>query len=96
MVEGLAFWIHVTPRAQREAVGGRRGDALRVCVQAPPVAGRANAACVEALAQAFGIKRRDVELDPNARGRRKRVRLIGDVQALEERLRELAGSGRLG
>ena len=92
MKEGLAFWIHVTPRARREAVGGRQGDALRVCVKAPPVAGKANAACAQALAEAFGVKRSDVEIHPGARGRRKRVRLAGETRALEERLQKLAGT----
>ena len=92
MGEGLAFWIHVTPRARREAVGGRQGDALRVAVAAPPVGGRANAACVQALAEAFEIKRTDVEIDPGSRGRRKRVRLNGETRALQAKLQKLAGS----
>ena len=90
MGEDLAFWIFVTPRAPREAVGGRRGDALRVSVTAPPVAGKANAACVRALAEAFGVRRRDVEIRPAARGRHKRVRVSGETRALEEKLHRLA------
>jgi len=92
MEDGLAFWIHVTPRARREAVGGRHGDALRVAVKAPPVGGKANAACVEALAEAFGVERRDVEIHSGARGRRKRVRVTGETRALEEKLQKLAGT----
>jgi hypothetical protein len=92
MEDGLAFWIHVMPRARREAVGGRQGDALRVAVKAPPVGGKANAACVEALAEAFGVERRDVEIHSGARGRRKRVRVTGETRALEEKLQKLAGT----
>ena len=32
-----------------------------------------------------------VELDPAARGRRKKVRVLGDPEAVERRARELAG-----
>ena len=92
MGEGLAFWIHVTPRARREAVGGFQGDALRVAVAAPPVEGKANAACVNALAEAFGVKRGDVAIHPGAKGRRKRVRLRGETRALEAKLQKLAGT----
>lgn len=92
MGAGLAFWIFVTPRARREAVGGLQGDALRVSVTAPPVGGKANAACVQALAEAFGVGRRDVEIHPGARGRRKRVRLSGETRALEEKLQKLAAT----
>jgi hypothetical protein len=91
MEEGLDFWIHVTPRARREVVGGRRGDALQVSVTAPPTRGEANAACVRALADAFGVRPRQVEIRSGARARRKRVRLSGQSRALAERLETLAG-----
>jgi len=93
--EGVAFWIHVTPRARRVSVGGCRGDALRLSVKEPPVEGRANEACAEALAEALGLRRAAVSLDPGARGRRKRVRVEGDGANLERRLRALAASGRV-
>jgi hypothetical protein len=92
MGEGLAFWIHVTPRARQNAVGGSHGDALRVSVTAPPVGGKANAACAQALARAFGVERSDVEIHPGAKRRRKRVRLHGETQELEEKLQKLAGT----
>ena len=88
--DGVAFWIHVTPRAGREQVGGLHGDALRVRVCAPPVEGEANAACARALARALEVKAKDVDLDPGARGRRKRVRIQGEAGVLESRLRALA------
>lgn len=92
----FAFWIHVTPRASRPGVGGRHGDALRVAVKAPPVEGRANAACAAALAEAFGVRRSAVALDPGARGRRKRVRIAGAVPALARRFEQLADAGLAG
>jgi len=90
--DGVAFWIHVTPRARREQVGGLHGDALRVWVCAPPVEGEANAACVRALANALEVRPKDVGLDPGARGRRKRVRVQGDPASLAGRLRALAAN----
>jgi uncharacterized protein (TIGR00251 family) len=90
VTDAFAFWIHVTPRASREAVGGRFGEALRVAVKAPPVDGRANAACVAALAKAFEVRARAVELAPDARGRRKRVRIRGAADVLARRFERLA------
>lgn len=88
--EALAFWIHVTPRARREAVGGTHGDALRVAVRAPPAEGAANRACRAALAAAFAVRRGEVELDAASRGRRKRVHIRGDGEALARPLATLA------
>jgi len=91
--EGVAFWIHVTPRARRPAVAGCHSDALRVAVTAAPTDGLANTACVLALAEALGVKRGAVELDPKSRGRRKRVRVSGNPDDLSARLDELATAG---
>ncbi len=88
--DGIAFWIHVTPRARAAKVGGRHGDALRVAVSEPPVAGRANGACQLALSEALGLRRRHVAIDPSSRGRRKRVHATGDGTVLTVKLRQLA------
>jgi uncharacterized protein YggU (UPF0235/DUF167 family) len=89
---GVWLWIHVTPRARHSAVGGVRGDALRVTVTEPPVGGAANEACARQLARALGVRRGAVALDPAARGRRKRVHIEGDSQDLARRLQALAGT----
>jgi hypothetical protein len=88
--DGVVFWIHVTPRARREQVGGLHGDALRVAVAAPPVGGEANRECLRALAGALGVERSALDLDPGSKSRRKRVRARGPAADLERRLRALA------
>ena len=93
---GVRFWIHVSPRARQPRVGGIHGDALRVAVSAPPVEGKANAACVQLLAKALGEPATHIDLDPGSRGRRKRVAVRGDPEALSERVRALAAADRLG
>lgn len=90
--DGVAFWIHVVPRAKRPAVAGCHGDALRVAVAAPPADGLANAACVRALAKALGVRRSEVELDRGSKARRKRVRVTGKSAVLSARLGELAAA----
>jgi uncharacterized protein (TIGR00251 family) len=69
------------------AVGPLVGDRLRVAVTAPPVDGAANQAVVDALAEAFGVRRGDVEIVHGATGKRKTVRIAGATAATLERLR---------
>ena len=83
----LVFDIQVVPRASRTAVGPSVGERLRVAVSAPPVDGAANAAVIEALAEAFGVPRRAVEIVRGQTGRRKTVRLAGASAELLARLR---------
>ncbi len=62
----------------------------RVAVSEPPVDGKANAACRRAIAAALGCARGDVQIDPTSKGRRKRVKIQGDVRILSEKLMALA------
>ena len=88
--DGIGFFIHVTPRARRERIGGLHGDALRVAVRAPPVEGLANEACVRSVARALDVSRRSVTIKPGSKGRRKRVRVQGPARVLADRLRLVA------
>jgi uncharacterized protein (TIGR00251 family) len=94
--EGIGFFIHVSPGARKDAVGPAHGDALRVRTSAPPLDGRANAACRRALAEAFDLAESKVRLDAGSRGRRKRVFVVGEPGALAERLHMLATRSGLG
>lgn len=69
------------------------GGRLRVAVTAPPVDGEANAAVIDAVAKAFGVRRSAVTIAHGDRGpRRKTLAIEGaDAGALEALLR--AGEG---
>ena len=69
--------MRVTPRAKRNEVAGAHGNALKVCVTAPPEGGRANDALIEVLADWLGVKRRQVEIISGATSRNKIVRVAG-------------------
>ena len=84
--DALTFDVLVVPRASRTAVGPRVGDRLRVAVTAPPVDGEANAAVIDALAQAFGVRRAAVTIVRGERGRRKTVRIEGATADALQRL----------
>ena len=66
---------------------------VQVVVTAVPARGAANEACARALAAAFDVKRRAVHLAAGSRGRRKKVQVCGDPDALGRRLAALAASG---
>jgi uncharacterized protein len=84
--EGLLVDVLVVPRASRTAVGPAVGERLRVAVTSPPVDGAANAAVIDALANAFGVRRSAIEIVRGERGRRKTVRIVGATRAALEGL----------
>ena len=80
-METMRIGVRVQTRAQSDFVGGRYGSAdppvLVVRVRAAPTTGQANAACVAALAKAFGVSRKAVSIVAGARGRSKLVDVQG-------------------
>lgn len=82
----LTVDIQVVPRASRAAVGPAVGQRLRVAVTAPPVDGAANSAVVDAVAEAFGVRRAAVVIVRGHQGRKKTIRIAGASRAVLERL----------
>ncbi len=86
---GATFAIKVHPRAKKNAITGEIGDALKVALTAPPVDGKANAACIEFFAKLLNVPRSSVTIASGETSRNKVVRIMG-LPAEEVRAR-LAG-----
>jgi hypothetical protein len=77
-VEGpTKLTLRVAPGARHGGVIGRRGEAWKVRVAAPPEGGRANDALVRLLADTLAVPRRDVEIVSGHGSRDKVVALAG-------------------
>lgn len=66
---------HLQPKASREGFAGYQGERLKIRLTAAPVDGKANAALVAFLAQAFGVAKRQVSIEAGELSRLKRVRI---------------------
>lgn len=69
----LRLQVHLQPRASRNRIAGRHGEVIKVQVHAPPVAGAANAALIDLLADALQVPRRAVSI---MRGETSRIKLV--------------------
>ncbi|MCP3936967.1 MAG: DUF167 domain-containing protein [Actinomycetia bacterium] len=73
----VKFWIRVTPNSKRPRIGGTwegpSGPVLQVAVSARAVDGKANAAVVNDLAKALGLRKSQVEI---VAGRTAKLKLI--------------------
>lgn len=90
--EGILIPVRAQPGARKTGIQGIHGAALKVAVQAPPEDGRANAALVAVLREAFGLKRSQVELH-SGQASRDKVFLLRGTTATEvvARLTQLLG-----
>jgi hypothetical protein len=79
--------LRIQPRASREEIAGVTGDAIRIRLTAPPVAGTANDALVRLLAALLKVPRSAVELVSGHSGRTKLVAVTGvSVEETAQRL----------
>ena len=74
---GIVIDVRVIPRAGRSGVAGVRDNTVLVRLNAPPVAGAANAELIEVLADALDVPKRAIAIVSGDRSRQKRVRIDG-------------------
>jgi len=74
---GVVLAIHAAPGAARNEVQGLHGGTLKIRLHAPPVDGKANAALLAFLSEAFGIPKARITLLTGQAHRRKRVAIEG-------------------
>jgi len=84
---GVTFAVKVHPRAKKNAITGEVGDALKVALTAPPVDGKANAACMEFFAKLLNVPRSSVTIASGQSSRNKVIRVAGvTAQQVRDRL----------
>jgi len=83
----LTFAVKVHPRSNKNALTGKLGNALKLSLSAPPVEGRANAACIEFFANLLKLPRSSVTIASGQNSRTKVIRVTGiSAEELAQRL----------
>ena len=75
--EGAAFAVHVVPKAAKNEVVGKHGDALKVHLTSNSVGGIANDTLINFIAQKLDIKRESVEIVAGLAAAEKMVIVVG-------------------
>jgi len=88
---GASFAVKIHPRANKNAVTGEVGGALKIALNAPPVDGRANDACIGFLAEVLDVPPSSVTIASGHKNRQKVIR-VATLTAVEVRHRLGLGS----
>jgi hypothetical protein len=84
---GVSLCLRITPRAGRDEIAGRSGDAIRIRLKAPPIEGKANQALVALLSRQLGVARSAITIVSGESARNKVVHVVGlSVAEAEQRL----------
>jgi uncharacterized protein len=89
--DGAVVAVRAVPGASRSAIVGLHGDELKVRVCSPPVDGRANEEVCAVLADALGLRQRDVQLLQGHSARSKVLLVALGVDETERRLQGWIG-----
>ena len=85
--EGAAFAVHVVPKAVKNEVVGKYGDALKIHLTSNSVGGIANDTLINFIADKLGIKREKVEIVAGLTSAAKMVIVVGVMPTkVEEQL----------
>lgn len=83
--------VKVVPNASRDQIVGWLGDHLKIRLQAPPEAGRANKRLCQTLAQYLGLPGNAVTIASGSSHQRKIVEICGlDLSEVRHRLLSLS------
>jgi uncharacterized protein (TIGR00251 family) len=74
---GAAFPVRVVPRASKNEISGRQGEAVKIRLTAPPVEGAANEALIGFLAEVLGVRKSQIEILSGHASRDKLVCVVG-------------------
>ena len=93
---GIDLFVRLTPKSARDALEGIETTAdgrshLKARVRAVPEDGKANKALVRLLAKELGLPASTIAIATGDTARLKTLRLDGDPEHLETKLRALAG-----
>lgn len=93
LADGVRVTVRLTPKADRDAIGGLReapdGEAVEARVRAVPEDGKANAALAKLLSAALDVPVSALSLERGGNTRLKVWRVTGDPETLDAALRRL-------
>ncbi len=69
--------ITVSPKSSKQEIRVSEDGSIRVYLNAPPVEGKANAACVELFAKTLRMAKSKISIEKGEKGRKKRIQIDG-------------------
>ena len=73
----ILLTVYIQPRASRNRIAGLHGDALKICITAPPVDNKANGAVIDFLSKFFKISKSNISIKSGKQSRTKHVTIAG-------------------
>lgn len=85
--KGMVLKVFILPRSSKNSIVGPHGDALKIKLTAPPVAGEANRMCITFLAKSLGFSKSAFEIISGHSSRTKQVLVHTDSEKSEKQVR---------
>jgi uncharacterized protein (TIGR00251 family) len=83
---GIKFAIRVVPKSSKNVVSLTEDGTIKVKINAPPVDGKANEACIKFLAKLLEVPKSKVSITSGLKAKTKILEASGDPDTLTEKL----------
>lgn len=84
--KGIRFSLKVIPKSSKNEVSVMEDGTVRIKINAPPVDGKANQACIKYFSDFFEVPRGSIRIIAGEKSRVKVVEVCGQSDALERAL----------
>lgn len=84
--EGAAFAVHIVPKARKNEVVGKHGDALKIKLASTSAKGIANNKLVDFISEKLGVEKERVEVAAGASSTEKMIVVVGMTPTMVEEI----------
>ncbi len=84
--EGIKFAVRVIPKSSKNMLSLMEDGTIKLKINAPPVDGKANAACIKLLSDVLDLAKSKVKIVSGLKSKTKQVEAIGDADLLYKKL----------
>lgn len=82
LTNGIRFYIRVIPKSSKNILCVTKEGLIKLKINAPPIDGKANEACIKLIAESLGISKANVRIVSGLKSRNKVVEISGNSDTL--------------
>lgn len=85
-LKGIKFSIRVVPKSSKNQLSLNEDSTIKLKINAPPVDGKANDACIKFLSNILGVNKSDISITSGLKSKTKILEVLGDSNVLYDKI----------
>ncbi|MEW5822420.1 MAG: DUF167 domain-containing protein [Cyanobacteriota bacterium] len=85
-LKGIKFSIRVVPKSSKNQLSLNEDGTIKLKINAPPVDGKANDACIKFLSNILEVNKSDISITSGLKSKTKILEVLGDSNVLYDKI----------